>query len=86
MSKIWVVTRAINDYRQDGDYFVGIVEEDPFDEEVPHSYDLARLLPLWNSDRIAQLIDTGGGRQGTENEWYYLNEIESGQEYQPYDE
>lgn len=77
---VWVLTRAINDYNQDGAYFVAVFESKP---------DLKRLAETMayrgyrdvNTDiytAIAKLehIRTGGGRQGVEDEWFSLDEVE----------
>lgn len=71
---IFVVTRAINQYDQDGDYFVAAFLE------KPSFQDLKKLLPKENDTTIGKLL-RGGGRQKYENEWFFLTEIKSGELY-----
>jgi hypothetical protein len=74
MKTLWIVTRAINQYDQDGDYFVAAFIEKPSFQE------LKALLPK-ESDKTIGKLTRGGGRQGCEDEWFYLTEIGVGQEY-----
>jgi len=71
---MWVITRAINQYNQDGDYLVCVFENKPTFQE------LKKALQL-NNVTIGKLT-RGGGRQGIENEWYFLTELKSGEIYQ----
>ncbi len=66
-SSIWVVTREINQYDQDGEYFVaGYVQKPTF-------ADLKKLLPH-SSDATLGKLTRGGGREKGEDEWYFLTE------------
>lgn len=68
---MWVVTREINEYDQDGEYFVsGYLVKPTF-------ADLKALLKL--GDAATEKLRQGGGRQGVEEEWFYLHEIKAGQ-------
>ena len=77
---VWVLTRAINDYNQDGNYFVAVFESKP---------DLKRLaetmsatghgiggIDLYSAIARLEHIRTGGGRQGVEDQWFSLDEVE----------
>ena len=68
MSKVWVVTREINEYNQDGEYFVAAFKSKPTFQQ---------LKKLLNGDDVTiDKLTRGGGRQGTEYEWYNLLEEE----------
>ena len=71
MQTRWIVTREINEYDQDGEYFVGVFDDKPVFKE------LSDMLPEENNTTIGKLT-RGGGRQGTEREWFHLTEIEVG--------
>ncbi len=69
---MWVITRAINEYDQDGEYFEMVFDHKPTPEELMYKgYSLPIALHLMN----------GGGRQSVEEVWYYLTEIGSGEQY-----
>lgn len=69
---IWVVTRGINEYDQDGNYFVaGYAQKPTF-------ADLRKLLPH-SSDATIGKLTRGGGREGTEYEWYFLAKVRVGE-------
>jgi hypothetical protein len=72
---MWIVTRAINDYNQDGDYFVCAFEDKPTFQ------DLKKSLPYENDVTIGKLT-RGGGRQDIEDNWYYLTEMKNGEVYE----
>ena len=68
MSKVWVVTREINEYNQDGEYFVAVFKNKPTFQQ---------LKKLLNEDDVTiDKLTRGGGRQSTEYEWYNLLEEE----------
>lgn len=70
---MWVITFAINEHNQEGDYFDRVFDYKPTKEELDKlGYDGEHLLK-------------GGGRKGSENLWYYLSEIKSGQQYLHHD-
>lgn len=71
---MWVITRAINQYDQDGDYLVCVFENKPTFQ------DLKKVLPN-ESDATIGKLTRGGGRQNIEYEWYFLSEIKSGELY-----
>lgn len=68
---MWILTRAINDYNQDGDYFVAGWTNKPTAEQ---------LAPLLSTNSVEHVL-SGGGREKYEHCWYYLTEIQEGEEY-----
>jgi len=70
---MWILTRAINQYDQDGEYFESAWIKKPTKEQ---------LSKLFGKDKklINHVLD-GGGRVMSENMWYYLTEIKEGEEY-----
>ena len=71
---MWVITRAINDYNQDGDYLMAVFYEKPNEEQ------LKRVLKNDDTHFLGHMLE-GGGRISLEHEWYYLTEIKSGEIY-----
>lgn len=66
---IYVLTRSINQYDQDGDYFVHAWTHKPSMEELKKVYKL--------DDEVCELILAGKStRRDYEYEWYGLEEIE----------
>ena len=70
---MFVVTRAINQYDQDGDYLETVFTGKPSMAEIKSFFQC--------DDEFAEHILNGGGRRGTENTWYYLTEIQNGETY-----
>jgi hypothetical protein len=62
---IWILTREINEYDQDGEYFV-----DAWLEKPTHEILSASKVP---TNRLRHVLN-GGGRIGFENEWFHLKE------------
>ena len=63
---MWILTREINAYDQEGAYFVAVFGRKP-------TVDL--LEEFVDDEDVAQhLVDTGGGRRGIEEEWFFLEE------------
>lgn len=73
LDTIWVVVRSINEYNQDGEYF-----ECAFTKK-PSFQDLKTTLGL--DDITIGKLTRGGGRQNSEDTWYNLVEIRSGEQY-----
>ena len=70
---MWVITRAINAYEQEGDYFECVFERKPTIEQ---------LVKFFNDDEeLATHVLNGGGRRDFEHTWYFLTEIKSGEKY-----
>ena len=68
--KAWVLTREINRYDQDGEYFVAWWPYKP-------SMDELQTVGL-DADESAWCVIGGGGRRQYEAEWYYLREVDAG--------
>ena len=64
--KVFVLTREINQYDQDGAYFVAVFSEKPH-----HSWLTALGVP---QNRLKH-VQNGGGRVGFEEEWFHLEEV-----------
>ena len=69
---MWVITRAINQYDQYGDYFECVFENKPTIEQ---------LIKYFGDEELAKHVLNGGGRQNIEYSWYFLTEIKSGEQY-----
>ena len=72
---MWILTRTINEYNQDGEYFVSAFTNKPTFQE------LKNILFFESDDTICRLIAMGGGRKDIEPEWYYLFEFKEGTSY-----
>lgn len=72
MAKIWIITRDINQYYQEGSYFISAFTKKPTVEDI---------VKLGLNESWAQHIEEGGGRFGYEDEWYTLTEIEEGKRF-----
>lgn len=68
-NSVWILTREVNDYNQDGEYFVKVFADKPSKGELKSSY------PLTNEE-VENLLLHGGGRLEIESEWYYLREYQ----------
>lgn len=71
---MWLVTRQINDYHQDGDYLVAVFYD------KPNFAQLKKLIPGESDVTLGKLLG-GGGRQEYEAEWFHLAEIADGELY-----
>lgn len=69
---MWVITRSINEYYQEGDYFECVFDHEPSVEE---------LTKFFGDEELAEHVWNGGGRRYPEETWYFLTEIESGEQY-----
>jgi len=69
---MWVVTREINQFEQDGEYLVSVFKDKPTFQA------LKALLPSESDVTIGKLT-RGGGRHGNEYEWFNLFSVENGQ-------
>lgn len=68
MTTVWVLTREINAYDQEGAYFVAVFGRKPAADQLKEF--------VYNEDVAQHLVDFGGGRRGIEEEWFYLEEHE----------
>lgn len=71
---MWVITRSINQYDQDGDYLVCVFLNKPTDS------DLLKIFPGYSRQELDHLL-SGGGRVDSEDEWFYLTKLQSGELY-----
>lgn len=74
-TKIWVLTTEMNDYDQHGSYLVAWWETKPLRRE------LAEILGLEKNASLITHILSGGGRQDSEYQWWYLKEVEEGDNF-----
>jgi len=65
--KVWNLTREINEYDQQGEYYLATFIKKPT-SEVLLSLDVPKYL--------LNHVLNGGGRQEFEDEWFYLREID----------
>lgn len=77
MSTIWVLTREINEYLEEGEYFVAAWLTKPSHQQLN-----AVDVPY----NIMNHVESGGGRIAGEYEWFYLREIEEGETRVPREE
>ena len=75
--KVWVLTREINEYDQDGEYFEAVFAKKPTVKKLAealkgkiHISDIMEALVL------CEHILSCGGRQGVEHTWFNLREVE----------
>ena len=66
--EIWVLTREINEYDQDGEYFVNAWIGKPTAEQ------LRVHIPYENE--VQKALEEGGGRVDSRDTWYHLRKIE----------
>lgn len=64
--QVWILTREINQYDQDGEYFCAVFGCPP-----THSELVACGVPV---RRIQHVLTNGGGRVDGENEWFFLRQ------------
>lgn len=67
--KVWVLTREINEYDQDGAYFVAVFKEKPSREQLAAATDTTP-----DGETVSNLLQNGGGRIEHEYAWFYLTE------------
>jgi hypothetical protein len=67
MNKVYILTREINEYNQEGEYF-----EAAFSEKPHHSQLTEQGVP---KHRLKHVLN-GGGRVGYESEWFMLREYD----------
>jgi hypothetical protein len=67
---IWILTMYVNDYNQHGEYFIDAWTSLPTRDQL-HEH-----VKNWfcgpDVDPIDVLLETGGGRQNLEDEWFEL--------------
>ena len=63
---VWVLTREINAYEQEGAYFEKVWLDKPTHQQLTELG-----IP---TNRLRHVLNGGGGRVKWENEWYWLRE------------
>lgn len=73
MTTCWVLTREINEYNQDGEYFEAVFASKPTHEQLTK----VMLDKGWDDPSLVEhLLVNGGDRRGREETWYILREEE----------
>lgn len=75
--KIWVLTRFINEYYQEGGYFVAAFAAKPTHEQLAQQMSLmtrASQSTLFKVLAKLEHVLNGGSRQNNEHEWYELKQ------------
>lgn len=83
---MWIITRKINQYDQDGEYFFAAFITKPTPDKLCQLFYKKSIKDLADNDKDIAIkyiihMHKGGGRQHKEDEWFYLNEVEEGEEY-----
>lgn len=79
---VWVLTREINAYEQDGEYFVAVWEKKPSLEQLAHHFGHVQGGQSGNVMKALAFlmhIEKGGGRQAVEGEWFNLRHVPFGE-------
>lgn len=63
---VWILTREINEYDQDGEYFVNVFKNKPTEADL--------CLNGIPDEETAKHVLGGGGRIGVEHTWWHLRE------------
>ena len=79
----WVLTSENNDYDQHGEYFRAAWHAKPSLEELIafFRYDSGQPATVMSALEFLLHVQKGGGRQGTEDEWYNLRFVEFGKRF-----
>lgn len=77
MADIWVLTRSINDYNQDGEYFEMAWDHKPSLQELANQLVGRGEGDVMQAVSLLLHIEAGGGRQGFEDTWYHLRQVNS---------
>lgn len=62
---VWILTEAINEHDQYGEYFLAVYKEKPSPDQ---------LLKHVSKEQLAHVLENGGGRQGYEGQWFFLRQ------------
>ena len=77
-NKVYVLTYEVNQYDQYGEYFVAVFKELPSVEDLANVMS-GQDLNLGNVMEAVSFLEhlrKGGGRRKTEDQWYYLREVD----------
>lgn len=76
--KVWVLTREINEYDQDGEYFEAVFVKKPTIKQMAEYLQGKVYMPdVMRALALCEHILQGGGRQDSENVWFNLQEVEA---------
>lgn len=85
---IWLITKAINAYDQEGDYIETAYDHESTREDLRKYFYSERYDPKKSPKHERNLREKfishllkGGGRIEWENEWYFLTCMKSGEKY-----
>ena len=68
--KVYILTREINEYDQDGEYFEAVFKTKPSESKLKKATGIT-------SKKTLKSILAGGGRNSVEHTWYNLNSVEA---------
>lgn len=71
--KVWILTSAVNDYNQHGEYFEEVYQNKPTRRQIKDALKLNDSI--W-AEKTVDIVLNGGGREDNDEVWYYLLEIE----------
>lgn len=79
---MWILTREVNAYDQEGEYFVAAFLHKPTYAdlvEVFKQIDKDKVRARFENREFLEHLLRGGGRRDVEWEWYFLKEYSEGQ-------
>lgn len=76
--KAWALTYEVNDYNQEGGYFMAVFEQKPNHQKLAEALRGATGMPddIMGGIAFLEHLLKGGGRQGIEDTWYNLEEVD----------
>jgi hypothetical protein len=76
---VWILTYEVNDYNQEGEYFLAAFDKKPDHQKLAEALRGASGVPndIMSALALLEHILKGGGRRGDENHWYGLEEVEA---------
>lgn len=76
---VWILTYEINDYNQEGEYFLAAFDKKPDHQKLAQALRGQQNNPsdIMSALALIEHILKGGGRRGAENHWYGLQEVEA---------
>ena len=74
--KVWVLTCRINDYNQEGAYFEAVLEKHPSVIQMAEVLGVSEGTDIMAALALVEHVRAGGGRRGTEDRWYMLEQVD----------
>ena len=76
---VWILTYEVNNYDQEGEYFLAAFDKKPDHQKLAESLRGASGVPsdIMSALALLEHILKGGGRRGDEQRWYSLEEVEA---------